>query len=119
MYTFFLSHTQKDLELLYSNEALEQLQSMGNIVFNPVDRPLDTHELMEAAHSANFIISTVRTGGSKEFFENSPNLIGFIRAGVDIRNVNFEAAAKEGILVCNCPGIYEAPVVELVIGYLC
>ncbi|WP_067725055.1 NAD(P)-dependent oxidoreductase [Oceanobacillus damuensis] len=119
MYTIILSHTPKELEMLYPEKSLNKLKQLGNVILNPYDRQLTTKEMIEKAHEANFIITTVRFEGNEELFENCPNLISFIRSGVDIRNINMEAAARNGVLVCNCPGIYEAPVVELVIGYLC
>lgn len=119
MYTFFLSHTPKELKMLYPEKAIKKLKQLGNVRFNPYDRQLTTEEMIEMASDANFIITTVRFAGSEKLFDNLPNLISFIRSGVDIRNINMEAAARNGVLVVNCPGIYEAPVVELVIGYLC
>lgn len=119
MYTFFLSHTPEELEMLYSAGALKELEGLGKVIKNPYHRQLTNEELIELSHDANFIITTVRAEGSRELFERSPNLISFIRCGVDTRNINIDSASSNGILVCNCPGIYEAPVVELVIGFLC
>jgi len=119
MYSIFLAHTPEELEMLYSKEAISLLEGMGKVLFNPYPRVLSDEELTECAADCQFIITTVRTAGSKSLFERSPNLLAFIRAGVDLRNVDIDAATQNGVLVCNCPGIYEAPVVELVIGYLC
>ncbi|MFC0853506.1 NAD(P)-dependent oxidoreductase [Halalkalibacter oceani] len=119
MNTILLSHTSDERKMLYSEQAIEELQRFAKIITNPHNRQLTESELIELAQEATIVITTVRAAGSKALFENAPHLTAFIRCGVDIRNIDLAAASDNNIMVCNCPGIYEAPVVELVIGYLC
>jgi D-3-phosphoglycerate dehydrogenase len=116
--TIFLTHTAEDLRRFYDDAALEALRAEGRIVFNPSTEHLSPRELLEAARGCQVIISEWGTGADREFFARADDLVAFVRCGVEMRNVDIDAASENGILVVNTPGLYVSPVVELVVAFM-
>lgn len=114
----FLTHTSAEIDLFFSREAVQELQDLGMVVCNPLDRRLTSAELLEYAGDAEVIISEWNTGMDRSFIENAKSLKAFIRSGVEINNVDFAAAKEAGIWIVNTPGQYVYPVVELTVGLM-
>jgi phosphoglycerate dehydrogenase-like enzyme len=104
MLKIFLSHNPEDLEV-YFKKAHEALKEFGEVVHNPKECDLDTHELIEAAQGCQIVICHRATHGKAAIFENLPDLAVFLPPQVDISdNVSrgnlvdeaaLEAAIKE------------------------
>ncbi len=100
MLKIFLSHNPEDLEV-YFKKAHEALKEFGEVVHNPKECDLDTHELIEAAQGCQIVICHRATHGKAAIFENLPDLAVFLRPQVDISDIDVAAASANGILVAN------------------
>ncbi|MBV8767403.1 MAG: hydroxyacid dehydrogenase, partial [Hyphomicrobiales bacterium] len=70
------------------------------------------------AQGCEIIISDRQTPGPAEFFEKARNAVAFLRCAVDIRNVDVEAASRNGILVARATPGFDASVAELAVGMM-
>ena len=105
-------------ELYYGEAALAGLQALGRVLINPGDAPWSLSELIDVARDATIIVSDRQTPAPGELFDALPKLHAFVRCAVDIRNVDVEAATRNGTLVTHAsPGFLDS-VAELVIGYM-
>jgi len=102
----------------YGDKALAGLRALGNVTVNPLDRALDTAELLEASRGFAIIVADRETPGTAELFRNSPGLVAFARCAVDIRNVDVGAASENGVLVTRAGPGFVASVAEWVIGVM-
>jgi D-3-phosphoglycerate dehydrogenase len=100
----------------YGEKALAGLRELGDVMVNPLDRALDTQELIEASRGCAIIVADRETAGTTELFRNSPILVAFARCAVDIRNVDVVAASENGVLVTRAGPGFVASVAEWVIG---
>lgn len=114
----FLTHTAEDLRLIYDQQAVDELRTLGRVMLNVRDHHLSSRELLEDARGCRIIISEWSTVADGEFFAKASDLVAFIRSGVEIRNVDVDAASANGVLVVNTPGLYVSPVVELVVAFM-
>ena len=102
----------------YGERALTALCKLGDVTVNPLDRALDTGELIEAARGSAIIVADRETPGTAELFRHSPDLVAFTRCAVDIRNIDVAAASECGILVTRAGPGFAASVAEWVIGVM-
>ena len=94
------------------------LRRLGDVIVNPLDRALDTAELIDAAHGCAIIVADRETPGTVELFRRSPDLVAFTRCAVDIRNVDVAAASECGVLVTRAGPGFVTSVAEWVIGVM-
>lgn len=113
-----LTHTPLELGEIYAEEAVIELQKLGKVHFNRRDRHLSPEELYEITPDAEIIISEWETGIDESYIKKASKLKAFIRCGVEIRNVDFRAAHRAGIIVANTPGLNVYATVEFTIGML-
>ncbi|MCG8511158.1 MAG: hydroxyacid dehydrogenase, partial [Rhodospirillales bacterium] len=59
---------------------------------NPHARNMRTPEIIKAAHDCDFIVSHRATPGETALFDNTPNLIAFLRTALDVSTIDIEAA---------------------------
>jgi len=102
--------------LYYGDRALRALSALGDVRFNERAEPLTTPELALAAQGCEFIVSDRRTPGDAALFAACPQLIGYLRCAVDIRNVDVAAASAAGVLVAHASPGFTTAVAEWVIG---
>jgi D-3-phosphoglycerate dehydrogenase len=112
----FLSHGASMRRNFYGEKALAGLRAVGEVTLNPHDRPLTMQELTEGCRGHQIIISDRHTPGEAVLFDNAPDLVAFSRVAVDIRNVDREAASRNGILVTQASPGFMASVAEWIIG---
>jgi D-3-phosphoglycerate dehydrogenase / 2-oxoglutarate reductase len=112
----FLTHANDMRRNFYGEKALNGLRQVGEVTLNTLDRPLTMAELTEATRGHQIIISDRHTPGDKVLFDNAPDLVAFLRVAVDIRNVDREAASRNGILVTQASPGFMAAVAEWIIG---
>jgi D-3-phosphoglycerate dehydrogenase len=118
MATIFLTHDAEMLRNYYGDKALAGIRALGEARLNPTDTPLPTAALIEAAKGCEIIVSDRNTPGEAALFDNSPELVAFLRCAVDVRTVDVAAASRNGVLVTNAsPGFVDA-VAELVVGMM-
>lgn len=112
----FLTHANDMRRNFYGEKALSGLREIGEVTLNTLDRPLTMMELADAARGHQIIVSDRHTPGEKTLLDNAPELIAFLRVAVDIRNVDRDAASRNGILVTRASPGFMAAVAEWIIG---
>ncbi|HEX2115847.1 MAG TPA: NAD(P)-dependent oxidoreductase [Alphaproteobacteria bacterium] len=112
----FLTHGVEMRQNWYGEKALSGLRCIGEVTLNTLNRPLSTQELVEAARGHQIIISDRHTPGEAVLFDNAPDLVAFLRVAVDIRNVDRDAASRNGILVTQASPGFMAAVAEWIMG---
>lgn len=98
--------------------ALDALRAMATILLHEHEAVLTPADLVHAARHADFIVADRMTTGPAEIFENLPELRGFLRVAVDIRNIDVAAASAAGVLVTQAKPGFVASVSELAVGFL-
>lgn len=112
----FLTHSPDMLANYYGERALGELRAVAEIKLNPHGRVITMPELIAAAGDCQIIISDRQTPGEAAIFDSLPNLVVFERVAVDIRNIDVEAASRNGVLVTQAsPGFIPA-VSEWIVG---
>jgi D-3-phosphoglycerate dehydrogenase len=112
----FLTHSAEMRCNFYGERALGALRAVGDVTLNTLDRPLTMTELAEATRGHQIIVSDRHTPGAPALFDNAPDLVAFLRVAVDIRNVDRDAASRNGILVTHASPGFMASVAEWIIG---
>jgi D-3-phosphoglycerate dehydrogenase len=115
--TAFLTHNPEDLAAYYGR-ALPELSAFARVVFNPLDRDLDTHELIEAARGCDVIVAHRSTPGTAAVFTDLPDLVAFLRCAVDISTIDVAAASAAGVLVGNADKSFVPSTAELALGLM-
>ena len=114
----FLTHVPDMLENYYGPRALAEMRKLGEVRLNESGGVLDAKALAEAAKGCEIIVSDRQTPGPAEFFPLAPDCCAFLRVAVDIRNIDVEAASKQGVLVTRATPGFMASVSEMTIGMM-
>jgi len=114
----FLTHIPEMLENYYGPRAVAALRQMAEVAINPSGRVLDADGLAEHAQGCEIIVSDRQTPGFGAFFDKAPDLVAFLRCAVDIRNVDVEAASRNGILITQATPGFAVSVAELAVGFM-
>ena len=114
----FLTHVPDMLENYYGPRALAEMRKLGEVRLNTSGKVLDAKALAEAAKGCEIIVSDRQTPGPAEFFPLAPDCCAFLRVAVDIRNIDVEAASREGVLVTRATPGFMASVSEMAIGMM-
>jgi len=114
----FLTHIPEMLENYYGERAVAALAAMAEVVINPTGRVLDADGLALEARGCEIIVSDRQTPGPAAFFDQAPDLVAFLRCAVDIRNIDVEAASRNGVLVTQATPGFAASVAELAVGFM-
>jgi D-3-phosphoglycerate dehydrogenase / 2-oxoglutarate reductase len=114
----FLTHVPDMLENYYGPRALAEMRKLGEVQLNTSGKVLDGKALAQAAKGCAIIVSDRQTSGPTDFFPLAPDCCAFLRVAVDIRNIDVEAASREGILVTRATPGFMASVSEMAIGMM-
>ena len=114
----FLTHVPDMLENYYGPRALAEMRKLGEVRLNTSGKVLDAKALAEAAKGCEIIVSDRQTPAPGEFFPLAPDCCAFLRVAVDIRNIDVEAASREGVLVTRATPGFMASVSEMAIGMM-
>ncbi len=114
----FLTHVPDMLENYYGPRALAEMRKLGEVRLNEAGRVLDAKALAAAAKGCEIIVSDRQTPGPAEFFPLAPDCCAFLRVAVDIRNIDVEAASREGVLVTRATPGFMASVSEMTLGMM-
>jgi len=115
--TVFLTHQADDLEAYYGR-ALPKLRAVAEVVLNPLDRDLDTSELIAAASGCEVIIAHRSMPGEATLFSGLPRLLAFLRCAVDISTIDVSAASAEGVLVGHADKSFIPSTAELALALM-
>jgi D-3-phosphoglycerate dehydrogenase len=114
----FLAYTDYELASYYSEAGLAGLRQHANVVMNTSGRVLRGAELAKAAAGCEVILAHRSTPGLAETFEETPDLVAFLRAAVDISTVDVASASEHGILVTHATAGFGTAVAELAMGMI-
>lgn len=111
-----ITHNNDLLVNFYSLEAVEQLREFCDVRLNGTDEPLTGADLVKAASDCDIVISDRLAAGTPEVFDGLPNLVAYLRCAVDMRNIDVEAASRNGTLVARNSAGYAEAVAEVAMG---
>src|SRR4051812_31685757 len=114
----FLTHIPEMLEHYYGPRAVAALRELAEVRVNPTDEVLDADGLVRHAAGCEIVVSDRQTPGYGAFFDRAPDLVAFLRCAVDIRNVDVEAASRNGILAMRATPGFTASVSEMTLGFI-
>ncbi len=114
----FLTHVPDMLENYYGPRALAEMRKLGEVRLNDTGKVLDAKALAAAAKGCEIVVSDRQTPGPAEFFSSAPDCCAFLRVAVDIRNIDVEAASRQGVLVTRATPGFMASVSEMAIGMM-
>jgi D-3-phosphoglycerate dehydrogenase len=115
--TAFLTHNPEDLDAYYGR-ALPELSAIARVIFNPLDRDLDTVELISAAKDCDVIIAHRSTPGEAAVFAELPGLLAFLRCAVDISTIDVDAASAAGVLIGHADKSFVPSTAELALALM-
>ena len=118
MAKIFLTHIPEMLENYYGPRAVAALREMAEVVINPTGQVLDAEGLAAETKGCDIIIADRQTPGPREFLDKAADAVAFLRCAVDIRNIDVEAASRNGILVTRATPGFDASVAELAVGMM-
>lgn len=114
----FLTHEPHALKNYYGDKALAGLRAITDLRLNETGKVLDTAALIENAAGCDIVVADRNTPVEAAFFDNSSGILAVHRGAVDYRNVDVEAASRNGVLVTNVnPGFIDS-VAEIIIGMM-
>lgn len=118
MTTILLTHTPEMRATYYGDRALAALRELGPVRLHESGRPLDADNLADAARGCGLVVSDRQTPAPAAFFDRAPDVAAFLRCAVDIRNVDVEAASRNGILVVRATPGFADSVAEMALAYM-
>lgn len=118
MTTIYLTHGPRAFSLYYGDRALEQLGTMGEILRNPLDHDPDGDALVAQAKDADIIVAFRIPALSAQVLDRLPRTRAVCRVAVDVRNIDVEAASRNGILVTHATPGFATSVSEWIIGVM-
>jgi D-3-phosphoglycerate dehydrogenase len=118
MARIFLTHVPDMLENYYGERALAAMRKLGEVRLNTSGKVLDATALAAAAKGCEIIVSDRQTPGPAELFSSAPDVCAFLRVAVDIRNIDVEAASRQGVLVTQATPGFMASVSEMAVGMM-
>ena len=118
MAKIFLTHTPDMLANYYGPRALAELRKLGEVRLNETARVLDAGALAQAARGCEIVVSDRQTPGPAGFFQQAADCVAFLRVAIDIRNIDLDAASREGILVTQATAGFIPAVAEMAIGMM-
>src|SRR6185436_8788477 len=111
MARILLTHVPDMLENYYGPRALAEMRKLGEVRLNETGEVLDAKALAEAAKGCEIVVSDRQTPGP-------PDCCAFLRVAVDIRNIDVNAASREGVLVTRATPGFIPSVSEMAIGMM-
>ena len=118
MARIFLTHVPDMLENYYGPRALAEMRKLGEVRLNTTGKVLDAQGLAAAAKGCEIIVSDRQTPAPAAFFPSAPDCCAFLRVAVDIRNIEVDAASREGVLVTRATPGFMASVSEMAVGMM-
>ena len=116
--TIFLSFTAAARANYYRDEAVAALRALGTVRLNESGQALDTAALLDAARGCQVIVADRATPGDAALFAQSPDLVAFMRCAVDVRNIDLDAASRQGVLVTHASAGFANAVAEWTLGMM-
>jgi len=103
---------------LMDSKPIEMLKEKGyEIILNPHGRKLTKEESMDFVKDLSGLIAGTEDL-SRDVLESNKNFKVISRCGVDVSNVDLEAAKENGITICSTPDAPTEAVAELALGLI-
>jgi len=118
MMRLLLTHTPEMRANYYGDRALAALGALCELRLNEGDTVPDPARLARMAEGCAIVLSDRQTPGTAAFFDAAPDVVAFLRCAVDIRNVDVEAASRNGILVTRATPGFAVSVAEMALGFM-
>ena len=100
-----LTHVPDMLENYYGPRALAEMRKLGEVRLNESGKVLGREGARRGREGLRYHRLRPPDAGPAEFFPLAPDCCAFLRVAVDIRNIDVEAASKQGVLVTHAtPG---------------
>jgi D-3-phosphoglycerate dehydrogenase len=113
----FLTHSP-DLANYHGPRAVAALEKLGDLRIDPTGRVLTTQTLLAESRCCEMIVSDRQTPGEATFFDQTPEVVAFLRCAVDIPNIDLAAASRHGVLVTRATPSFAASVAEMALGFM-
>ena len=112
----FLTHPDIDRGFFFTAKALRRLRRNHGVILNPLGRPPTDAEILSLAPDCEVVVAEWLTGAGAEVFRTNRALKAFVRCGVEILNVDMEAATGAGVMVVSTPAPFVSAVAEFTLG---
>ena len=116
MTTVLVTHSPTALANYYGERALAALRQLADVRLNPSEDDWTPETLARAAQGCDIVVSYRLSGADAQLFDRLPDLLGWCRCAVDIRNIDVAAASARGILVTRASPGFVASVAEWILG---
>jgi D-3-phosphoglycerate dehydrogenase len=118
MTTILLTHSSAALANYYGDRALQALQALGEVRLNPGADPATPQALIELAQGCQIVVSSRLAAAPAAVFDALPDLVAYCRVAVDIRNIDVDAASRNGVLVTHATPGFAASVSEWIVAVM-
>lgn len=105
-------------DLRFGDENLAALRELGTVVLNEETRAHSTEEMVDAARGCQIVVADRLTPGGAAFFDNAPDLVAFVKTVTDLKNLDLDAASRNGILATTTKPAFVPGVTEWVLGQM-
>ncbi len=116
MTDIYLAYSPGTRTNYYGDKPLALLQALGTVRLNDSETPLTPADLVQAAAGCDIIVAPRIPAAPAEVFDRLPKLAAYCRGAVDIRNIDVDAASRNGVLVTRATPGFAASVAEWVLA---
>jgi D-3-phosphoglycerate dehydrogenase len=116
MVNIFLAYSSQARVQYYGAHALAQLRTLGDVRLHHGAAPMTPGDLIAQAKDCQIIIGARVPEVPAEVFEQLPELVAYCRGAVDVRNIDVDAASRNGVLVTQATPGFAGAVSEWIIG---
>lgn len=116
MADIYLAYSPGTRANYYGDKPLALLQALGTVHLNDSETPLTPTDLVHAAAGCDIIVAPRIPAAPAEVFDRLPQLAAYCRGAVDIRNIDVDAASRNGVLVTRATPGFAASVAEWVLA---
>jgi D-3-phosphoglycerate dehydrogenase len=118
MTTILLTHSPQALANYYGERALAALRGLGEVRLNTGPDPATADDLIRLAQGCHIVVSSRLAAAPAAVFDALPDLVAYCRVAVDIRNIDVDAASRNGVLVTRATPGFDASVSEWIVGVM-
>jgi D-3-phosphoglycerate dehydrogenase len=95
--------------------VLDHFEDLDDFI---VEEVFDRNSLLQEIPDANFLVVRSGTTVDPELLDKGDDLVGIVRAGVGLDNIDLDYADEVGVAVHNTPEASSNAVAELVVGHI-
>ncbi|EWG98377.1 NAD(P)-dependent oxidoreductase [Halomonas sp. BC04] len=118
MTRILLTHTPSARKNWYGEKATQSLAELGELALREHESAWGCDELLRAAESCDIIVSDRATPIPASVFERAEKLLAVVRCAMDVRNIDIDAASRNGVVVTRAGPGFSLSVSEWIIGQM-